>query len=312
MKVGILGTGFGYHHAKIYSRMSNFDSIIIFGRNEEKLKKIEKELKIKVTNNIDDIITNKDIDLVDVCLPNSLHRKYVIEALKSGKNVFCETPTALNLEDAAAIKQASEKYDKKVFIDMFIRFERSYEYIFEVIQNNTLGKLKALHVRRKTPHLWGDLGLDKITTNLMIHEFDFVTWLLGSPNKITASGVESKKGESHVSALLNYEDTAVEVQASSMMPGCHAFTVAYEAIFEDGTIEFIENGYADREEKSMRVFTNQGQTEIELANRDCYKEAIAHVLDCCQNDIPTRLSIDDALVSLKIALKMKDILLDKH
>lgn len=309
MKVGILGTGFGYHHAKIYSRMSNVNSIVIFGRNEEKLKKIEKELQIKVTNNIDDIITNKDIDLVDVCLPNSLHRKYAVEALKNGKNVFCETPAALNLEDAMAIKQAVQRYGKKVFIDMFIRFEQPYEYIFKTIQNNTLGKLKALHVRRKTPHLWGDLGLNEITTNLMIHEFDFVTWLLGSPNKITASAVESKKGEAHVSALLNYEDTVVEVQASSMMPGYHAFTVAYEAMFEDGTIEFIENGYADREEKSMRVFTNQGQKEIELANSDCYKEAIAHVLDCCEKDTPTRLSIDDAVVSLKIALKIKDIIL---
>jgi len=43
----------------------------------------------------------------------------------------------------------------------------------------------------------------------MIHEFDFVTWLLGNPKEITALGVEGKARESHVSSLLNYNDAVV-------------------------------------------------------------------------------------------------------
>lgn len=311
MKVGILGTGFGSHHATMYSKMASVESITIFGRNEDKLKKLEKDLQINITNNIYDIITNKDIDLIDVCLPSSLHRKYAIEAMKNGKNVFCETPVALSLEDAIAIKQAEEEYGKKVFVNMFIRVDQAYEYIYEVIEKNTLGKLKALHIRRKTPPIWGDLGLSKITTSLMLHEFDYVTWLLGSPNKITAAGVQSKEGESHVSALLNYDDAIVEVQSSSMMPYQHPFTVGYEAIFENGTVEYIENGYADREEKSLNLFTNQGQKVLELLCRNCLEESIKHVVECCEKDIPTRLSIDDAIASLKIALEIKDLLLNQ-
>lgn len=311
MNIGILGTGFGSHHATIYNKMDNVNSITIFGRKEDKLNKIKKDLQINVTNNIDDILTNKDIDLIDVCLPSSLHRKYVIEALKNGKNVFCETPVALSLEDAIAIEQAANEYNKKVFVDMFIKFEQPYEYIYTVIQENTLGRLKALHIRRKTPHLWGDLGLSKITTNLMIHEFDFVTWLLGTPNKITALGIEGKEGESHVSTLLNYDDVVVEVQSSSMMPDYHPFTVAYEAIFQNGTVEFMENGYADREEKSLKLFTNHGQEVLELVNKNCYEESIKHVVECCEKNIPTRLGIDDAIASLKIALEIKDILLNQ-
>ncbi|GKX68510.1 Gfo/Idh/MocA family protein [Inconstantimicrobium mannanitabidum] len=309
MKVGILGTGFGSYHANIYSKMSNIDSIQIFGRNEDKLKKIEQDLQINTTSNINDIITSKDIDLIDVCLPSPLHKQYAIEAMKNGKDVFCETPVALSLEDAIAIKQAAKQYDKRVFVDMFIKFEEPYDYIHKVIEENTLGKLKALHIRRKTPHLWGDLGLSQITTNLMIHEFDFITWLLGNPNKITASGVESKEGEAHVSTLLNYDDVVVEVQSSSMMPNYHPFSVAYEAMFENGTIEFIENGYADREEKSLKLFTNSGEETLELVNSNCYEQSIKHVVDCCEKNTPTRLSIDDAIASLKMALEIKDLLL---
>lgn len=310
MNIGILGTGFGAYHAKIYSKMTNVDSLTIFGRNEEKLREIEKDLNISITNNIENIITNKDIDLIDVCLPSSLHKEYAIEAMKNGKDVFCETPVALNLEDAIAIKKAADEYGKKAFVDMFIRFEAPYEYIYTVIKENSLGKLKALHIKRKTPHLWGDLGLSRITTNLMIHEFDFVTWLLGNPKKIKALGVESKPEESHVCSLLNYNDAVVEIQSSSMMPSHHPFSVAYEAIFENGTIEYMEDGYSDREEKSLKLFTNDSEKAIEIENRNCWEESFKHVAQCCEKNIPTRLSIDDAVASLKIALEIKDILLN--
>lgn len=308
MKIGILGTGFGAYHAEIYNKLPVAEVLRIFGRKEEKLKKIESDLQIKGINKLEDIITNPEIELIDICLPSSLHRESAISAMKSGKNVFIETPAALSLEDAIAIQKAAREYDKKAFVNLFIRCEPPYEYLHNLIQDNTLGKLKALHIRRKTPHLWGDLGLNNITINLMTHEFDFVTWLLGSPNKVTASGVEGREGESHVIALLNYDDVIVEVQSSSMMPEYHPFTVAYEAMFENGTVEFIENGYADREEKSLIVYTNQGRQEVEPEVKNCYEEAIKHVIECCEKNIPTRLGIDDAVTSLEITLKVKEML----
>lgn len=312
MKVGILGTGFGSYHASVYNKMENIDSIEIFGRNHEKLNKLKQDLQIGITSNIDDIIASKDIDLVDICLPGPLHREYAVLAMKNGKNIFCETPATLNLEDALAIKEAAKQYGRKAFVDMFIRFEKPYEYLYSVVNGNSLGKLKALHIRRKTPHMWGDLGLERIVTNLMIHEFDFVTWLLGSPTKIAAAGVEGKEGESHVTALLNYDDTVVEVQSSSMMPDCHAFTVAYEAMFEHGTIEYKEDGYSDRVENSLRLFTSQDIKDIEIKETNCWEDSIKHVLECSEKDIPTRLSMDDAIESLKIAFEVRNTLLNKY
>jgi predicted dehydrogenase len=311
MNIGILGTGFGFYHASIYKKMSNVNSLIIFGRNDEKLKKIEEDLQIAITNNIDDILSNKDIDLVDICLPSSMHREYAIKAIKNGKDVFCETPVTLSLEDAIAIKQAAVEYGKRVFINMFIRFEYPYEYVYSVVKENSLGKLKALHIRRKTPSLWGDLGLQKIATNLMLHEFDFVTWLLGYPEKVEALGIEGKAGQSHVTSLLSYNNTVVEVQSSSMMPDYHPFTVAYEAIFENGTLEYMEDGYKDREEKFLKLFTNHEQKLIEIVNKNCYEESIKHVIECCEKNISSILSINEAISSLKIALEINDIL-QKH
>jgi predicted dehydrogenase len=85
MKIGILGTGFGMHHAYIYKNIDIVESITVFGRNKEKLGKIHKDMKVVVTDNAKDIFANESIDLIDICLPSSIHREYVIEALKIGK-----------------------------------------------------------------------------------------------------------------------------------------------------------------------------------------------------------------------------------
>jgi len=308
MRIGILGTGFGAYHGSIYKKLDSVDSIIIYGRDKSKLDEIKNELDIEVTDNIYDIIEDSRVDLVDICLPSSIHKKYVIKSLAKGKDVFCETPVCLTKEDAIAIREAENKYGKRVFVNLFIKHEFPYKYLHEKVMNNSLGQLKALHIKRKTPPLWGDLGLSKITTNLMIHELDFITWILGSPNNISAVGMESKKGQSHVDAILNYGDTFVEVQCSSMMPDYHPFTVGYEAIFEDGTIEFIENGYEKRQEQSLKLFTNDREENIDIISRDCYRESIEHVIECCLNGNPSMLSLKDAIKSLEIALYIKDVL----
>lgn len=302
MKIGILGTGFGMYHAELYQKSKEVESIRIFGRNREKLDQIRKDTGLEVTNRADDILTDKDVDLVDVCLPSPLHKDFVIEALRNGKDVFCETPVSLTLEDATAMKEAEERYGKRVFVNQFIKYQAPYEYLYHALQSNTSGKLKALHIKRETPQLWGDLSLDKMIINLMMHEFDFITWLLGIPDKISAVGINGKEGQSHMNALLSYNNTVVDIQGSSMMPFSHAFTVGYEAVFENGTIEFIENGYKDRCESSLILFTDSGREELKMEQKNCYEQAIRSVLESCTKGTPTRLSLDAAIQSLKLTL----------
>ncbi|WP_238905076.1 Gfo/Idh/MocA family oxidoreductase [Clostridium sp. YIM B02506] len=308
MKIGILGTGFGAYHAQIYSKLKNIDSIIIWGRDEVKLRNIKNDINIKTTTNINDILDDPDISLIDICIPSSLHKNYTIEALKNGKHVFCETPVALTLEDAILMEQASKKYNKKIFVDMFIKFDGPYDILYKLVKEKKYGELKALHLKRKTPPLWGFLGLDEITTKLMLHEFDFVTWLLGPSDDIISTAAQKDKDKAHVETIMNYENSFVEIQCSSMMPEYHPFTTAYEAVFENGTLEYLENGYYNRTEKSLKLFTDECQQEIELSEVDCYESAIKHILECLEKDVPSKLSIDEAIISLETALKVKEII----
>ncbi|KAF6618147.1 Gfo/Idh/MocA family oxidoreductase, partial [Paenibacillus sp. EKM208P] len=91
MNIGILGTGFGAYHASLLNNHPKVNRIMVFGRNETKLQKLKEELNVEVTQNIEDILLDPDVDIVDLCLPSQLHRSYAVDALKHGKHVFCET-----------------------------------------------------------------------------------------------------------------------------------------------------------------------------------------------------------------------------
>lgn len=116
MNIGILGTGFGAYHASLLNNHPKVNRLIVFGRNETKLQKLKEELNVEVTQNIEDILLDPDVDIVDLCLPSHLHRSHAIDALKHGKHVFCETPVCFHLEDALLMQQAEKQYGKKFWL----------------------------------------------------------------------------------------------------------------------------------------------------------------------------------------------------
>ncbi|PZE22262.1 Gfo/Idh/MocA family protein [Paenibacillus xerothermodurans] len=122
IKVGILGTGFGKYHAELYKKIEGFEPVMIYGRDEARLTDIEKQLGIKTTTSIEEIITNHEIDLIDICLPTSLHAKWAIESLNNKKIVLCETPLAYERAEAEEIKKAAEENGRAVFVDLFDKF----------------------------------------------------------------------------------------------------------------------------------------------------------------------------------------------
>ena len=134
MKVGILGTGFGAYHAELYSKVQEVNEIFVFGRNQQKLENLKHGLNVKVTDNAEELLDNDEIELIDICLPNALHKEYAVRALQKGKHVFCETPVALELKDAEEIRNTAEKCGRRAFVDLFLRFVPTYSYQQQVFE----------------------------------------------------------------------------------------------------------------------------------------------------------------------------------
>ena len=303
IKVGVLGTGFGKTHADIYKKLEGVEIAGVFGRRPEKLEKIKEELKVNVTTDIDELITDPSIDLIDVCLPTSIHKEYVIKSLKNDKHVFCETPVCYTLEEAEEMKKCAEEYNKKLFVDLFFKFSDPHRFAIEKIKSNSLGKPLVVTAYQKTPPHWGDMNLNRIVQEFMLHNFDFITEIMGEPIEITANGIETKN--SHVFANLKYEDGVASVESSTMLPGKFPFSIGFNIICESGAITF-DGKFGEVTEQKTVVFKDCEVEEINLPSNDDYEEAIKYVIDNISDGKSSSIiSIDEAIKSLKIVLKIK-------
>ncbi len=95
-------------------------------------------------NNFDSIANNKDIDIVYVVLPNSMHAEYTIRAALAGKHVICEKPMANNVEDCQKMIDACNKAGKKLSIGYRLYFDPFHKKMMELGQQQVYGKLTQL------------------------------------------------------------------------------------------------------------------------------------------------------------------------
>lgn len=56
---------------------------------------------------LDELLGRDDIDVIDVCTPNQMHKEQVIAALEAGKHVYCDKPLTVTLPDALEIAGAA-------------------------------------------------------------------------------------------------------------------------------------------------------------------------------------------------------------
>lgn len=119
-KVGILGFGFmgkahtfGYQTMQLY--YDNLPFLMKLGavatRDEEKGKALQQEFGFEYyAADEDRIINDPNIDIIDICTPNNMHKDALIKCIKAGKNVYCEKPMVLSMEEVAEVKAAMEEY----------------------------------------------------------------------------------------------------------------------------------------------------------------------------------------------------------
>ncbi len=115
----------------------------------EKEKQWAEKYNIPVSNiynykNFDRIADNKDIDIVYVVLPNSMHAEYTIRAAQAGKHVICEKPMANNVEDCMKMISACKKAGKKLSIGYRVYFDPFHNKMMELGQHKVYGDLTEL------------------------------------------------------------------------------------------------------------------------------------------------------------------------
>jgi predicted dehydrogenase len=169
------------------------------------------------------LLDRKDIDLIDICVPNSLHREIAVASLAAGKIVCTEKPLALNAEQGAQMVEAAEKSGKKTMIWFNQRRFPSITLAKQMIDDGALGRVfhyRGTYLQDWTiskeapfggPTFWRldlkDAG-SGVTGDLLAHALDVAMWLNGPVvdlSAMTETFIKERKTQADSSKVVKVE-----------------------------------------------------------------------------------------------------------
>ena len=210
LRIGMIGYGFmGKTHSNAYVQAANFFKSehrpilkALCARNLEKAKPFADNWGYEsVESDWRELLKRDDIDAVDICTPNNLHKEISIEAAKAGKMILCEKPLAMNAAEGEEMCQAVEKAGVANMVWYNYRRVPAVTLAKQIIDSGKLGRI--FHYRANFLQDWTisadvpqggaatwrldvEAAGSGVTGDLLAHCIDTAIWLNGSIKDVTA------------------------------------------------------------------------------------------------------------------------------
>jgi predicted dehydrogenase len=268
-RLGMIGYGFmGRAHSNAYRRVNNFFDLeyepvlqAVCARDESKVQKFADTWGYaSVETDWRKLLERKDIDAVDICVPNNLHRDIAIAAAKAGKMILCEKPLSMNVAEGQEMVDAVEKAGVRNTVWYNYRRVPAVSLAKQLIDEGRLGRI--YHYRANFLQDWtisedlpqGGAGLWRIdvkaagsgvTGDLLAHCIDTALWLNGPIKNVTAMTETFVKERKHTESG-KVEPVGIDDACAFL---CH---------FKNGSLAIFESTRYARGHKALYTFEING------------------------------------------------------
>ena len=187
-----------------------------------------------------DLLSDSSVDMVTIGTPDHWHTKMVIDAVRAGKDVYCEKPLTLTIDEGKLLRQVVKETGRVVQVGSWQRSDHRFRQAVEMVRQGRIGKLLSVDVvlgknvvggpfeSRKVPStfnwdLWQGQTPDVPYLAERTH-YTFRWWYEYSGGQMTDWGAH------HLDiAQWAINSLPVEVEASAKFPsGSHSFNVAID------------------------------------------------------------------------------------
>ena len=315
IRVGLVGVGgMGGCHFYNYEKIENAELVAVCDVRKDVAKQKVGNRKIKIYTNLDRMLQHNELDMIDICTPSYMHKNMAIKLLKKGYHVLCEKPMTLNAKDAEKVVAASKETDKNFMVAHVVRFMKPYRVLRSVIESGELGKLIRLDMKRISgipTWSWEDWMRDEkrsggVTTDLSIHDLDFVQSVLGMPDTIQSYRYNMKDNNDTVVTNMTYGDTLVSCEGTWYNTGI-PFHATFLAVFQNGSLELSDklykNGVPVEAEEAKAEEVDLG---INVGNDDGYLNEMQYFVNCIiENKKPDFVTPESSAQSVLLADMIK-------
>lgn len=223
---GIIGLGnIANKFADTLNRL-NYNLLGVASRNLTNAKAFAKKYNATFAyGNYEELLSNKDINIIYIATPHGLHYEHLKLCLKYNKHIICEKAFTLNSRQAKEILEIAKAKNCLVMEAMWTRFLPAIIKFEEIIKSNTYGQIKMIEAefcfygnqdesyRLKNNRLGGGALLD-----VGIYPITLAHLLLGSPVSINATGTLSENKIDYDNTIVfNYDNGAIAKLNSSFI-----------------------------------------------------------------------------------------------
>ena len=219
----------------------------------------------KVYDNMEDVFTDDDVDIIYISTPHNTHMPYLRKALENGKHVLCEKAITLNSDELAEAVALAEKNHVILAEAMTIFHMPIYRKVKEIVDSGVLGDLRLVQMnfgsfkeydmtnRFFNRNLAGGSLLD-----IGVYAISFLRWFMSEkPNqilsqvKLAPTGVDEQAGILLMNEKQEMATIALSLHAKQPKRGT--------AVFENGYVEIYE---FPRAQQAVITYTEDQRKEV--------------------------------------------------
>ena len=292
LKVGIAGIGFmGWIHWLAYEQIAGAEVVAICEQDPIRLSGDWTGIKgnfgppgqhvdlstIKTFSDLESFC-DSDFEMIDICLPPWMHAQAIEIAAKAGKQVFCEKPLSLTVEQCSAAVETCHRHDCMLLVGQVLPYFPEYAFALKVIQSGEFGELIGCKLKRviSDPTWLNDFyDPQKIggpLLDLHVHDAHFLRLIAGMPTTVFSQGRCREGVVSYCESIFGFNDRPVCATATSgtIDQQGRPFTHGYEIHLEQATLQFEYAALQGVDElMPLKVLHRDGSVQlVEIENGD--------------------------------------------
>lgn len=325
VKLGIVGLGrLGREHAaNINYNITNAELVAVCSAIQEEVDAVMKEMNPSYgTTNYMDLFNDKNLDGIVIASNSAYHCQMICDAANAGvKNIYCEKPLGMTLEEIDLIKETVEKNNVNIFqIGYNRRFDKSLMVMKQKLEEGFIGKPILIKLANRDPE-WNREHLLKFSPtsgglvfDMLTHDYDSARWLIESDAE-TVYGMGGAFGYEGLAEIGDIDNCTISVSFKNGVMGfletsrnsTYGYHVEVEVFGTEGSLRMGTTPNKDRV-----VSLNRNGVNTECVKwffefwEPTFKAELQDFADCIQNNRQPKAGLIDGYKAVQWAFAAKE------